>query len=374
MLAHEAGAASGVGDGAQLAPRALRDRARAERLWPVSVDRVPRRGHGLRGLAIAPVKAFLRPFLRWYVAPIVDDQRGFNDVTLKLIDDVYEQLSTALDERRLDEFEERLLRLERVARAAPAVSTAGSAAPTIDVPTDYFAFEARMRGSRADISARQRVYVADFRGAAPVLDVGCGRGEFLVLLRQAGIEATGVDHDADMVAFCRAEGLPVKHVDALAHLMDLQDASLGGIFAAQVVEHMPPKQLVRFLELAAVKLRRGGILVAETMNPLSLVALKNYFADLTHAQPLVPETLVLLARQAGFASTEVRLLNEPPEEERLRPVELPLDHAFDEARIALAANVARLNEVVFGPQDYALVARRDGRAVRDHEADHPLEE
>ena len=101
-----------------------------------------------------------------------------------------------------------------------------------------------------------------------------------------------------------------------------------------------------------------GVLVAETVNPLALGALKNYFADLTHAQPLVPETLVLHARQAGFSRVDVRFLNEPPPEERLRPVELPPEPAFDGARVALAANVARLNDVIFGPQDYALVARR----------------
>ncbi len=213
-----------------------------------------------------------------------------------------------------------------------------------------------MRGSRADIRDRQRPYVADFSDAAPVLDVGCGRGEFLSLLREAGIEATGVDQDADMVEICRSEGLAVEQDDALAYLERLQDGSLGGVFAAQVVEHLPPAPLVRLLELVCAKLRPGGVLVAETMNPLSLVALKNYFADLTHAQPLVPETLAMLARQAGFRSTELRFLNAPPDEERLRPVALPADPSFDDARLALDANVARLNEIVFGPQDYALVA------------------
>jgi len=358
MPAHETGLPPGVGDGGARGPRGLRDRARAERLWPVSVDRVPRRGHGLRGIATAPAKALLRPLLHWYVAPLVDAQRDFNDVTLKLIDDVYEQLRMTLDERRLEELEERVLRLERVPRTAPAASAPPSPAAATPAPIDYFTFESRMRGSRADVRARQRMYVADFRGAAPVLDIGCGRGEFLSLLREADIDAVGVDRDADMVAFCRAEGLRVEHGDALAYLGGLEDESLGGVFAAQVVEHLPPAPLVHLLELAAAKLRPGGVLVAETMNPLSLVALKNYFADLTHAQPLVPETLVLLARHAGFATTEVRFLNEPPEGERLRPVELPPDPAFDDARIALAANVARLNEVVFGPQDYALVGRR----------------
>ena len=338
---------------------ALRERERAERLWAVSADRVPLRRPGVRGALTAPAKALLRPLLRWYVGPAVDAQRDFNDVTLKLVDELHEQAEQGSDERRVTELEERVLRLERVARPGHT-ATVEVRPPAVVGPQDldYFAFEARMRGSTGDVRGKQEVYVDDFREAAPVLDVGCGRGEFLGLLREAGIEARGVDRDADMVAFCRVEGLEVEHADALEHLGSLEDGSLGGIFAAQVVEHLPPPALVRLFDLAAAKVRPGGVLVAETMNPLALGALKNYFADLTHAQPLVPETLVLLARQAGFASAEVRFLNEPPPEERLRPVELPRDPAFDDARVALAANVARLNDVIFGPQDYALVARR----------------
>jgi O-antigen chain-terminating methyltransferase len=339
---------------------ALRERDRAEQLWAVSADRAPTRRPGLRGALAAPAKAVLRPLLRWYVAPLADAQRDFNDVTLKLVDDLHGQVETGLDERRVEELEERVLRLERVTRA-PKDERAGVGHPPGARPQpemDYFAFEARMRGSSGDVRARQHPYLEDFRDAAPVLDVGCGRGEFLVLLREAGIEARGVDRDADMVAFCRAEGLDVEHADAVEYLAGLADGSLGGVFAAQLVEHLRPPSLVRLLELAAAKLRPDGVLVAETVNPLALGALKNYFADLTHAQPLVPETLVLLVRQAGFQRTDVRFLNEPPPEDRLRPVELPPEAAFDSARVALAANVARLNDVIFGPQDYALVARR----------------
>src|SRR6188472_231332 len=126
-----------------------------------------------------------------------------------------------------------------------------------------------MRGSTADVRERQRPYVDDFRGAAPVLDVGCGRGEFLGLLREAGIEARGVDADADMVAFARGAGLDVVQADAVAYLEGLDDGSLGGVFAAQLVEHLPPAALLRLLQLAARKLRPGGLLVAETINPLS---------------------------------------------------------------------------------------------------------
>src|SRR5436190_19769532 len=167
-----------------------------------------------------------------------------------------------------------------------------------------------MRGSTDDVRARQRVYVDDFHGAAPVLDVGCGRGEFLALLGEVGVEARGIEADADLVAFARGEGLDVEQGDALAALEALDEGSLGGIFLAQVVEHLPPPQLVRLLELAHAKLRPGGVLVAETINPLSPIALRNYFADLTHAQPLVAETLALLTEQAGFGAVETRYLNE----------------------------------------------------------------
>ena len=113
----------------------------------------------------------------------------------------------------------------------------------------------------------------------------------------------------------------------------------------QVAEHLPASTLVRALALAAAKLRPGGVLIAETINPLSPIALRNYFADLTHAQPLVPETLELLARQSGFAQTEIRFLNEPAE--RLSEPDDPV----------IAANVRRLNELLFAPLDYALIAR-----------------
>jgi SAM-dependent methyltransferase len=330
----------------------LSDRERAEGLWAVSVDRLPP--------ARSPLRRPLQRVFARLARPLWDDQRAFNDVVLKLVDDLHGQLEAAVDERRLAELEERILRLERrPAPAAAAATPAAGASTPSPASFDYFAFESRLRGSVEDVRARQAVYVDDFRGAeGPVLDAGCGRGEFLGLLREAGIDAYGVDADADMAAYAAGEGLRVEHGDALAHLESLEPASLGGLFAAQLVEHLPPSALVRFLQLAAEKLRPGAPLVAETINPLSPAALRNFFADLTHAQPLVPETLVVLARGAGFAEAETRFLNEPPADERLREVELPADPSFDAARRALALNVARLNDLLFGPLDYALVARR----------------
>jgi SAM-dependent methyltransferase len=344
-------------------------RSEAERLWPVSVDRPIERRPGLRGALLRPVKRFLRRLMSWYVGPFAAEQRSFNAAALRVADEVSElvdelrdrlrdeeaaraegnaELRAALQaeaarlaslEERLErlleiveEADQRLIRVERRDRAPGTVA----AQPRADAVPDYFAFEARMRGAPDKIRRRQSAYVDDFRDAAPVIDLGCGRGEFLVLLRDAGIEARGVDADADMVAFARGEGLAVEQADVLQALEALGDGSLGGLFAAQLLEHLPPPSLVRLLELAAAKLRPGGLLVAETINPLSPLALRNYFADLTHAQPLVPETLELLARQAGFARTELRFLN-PPE----RTADVP----------------APVAEILFAPLDYALLAR-----------------
>jgi len=325
-------------------------RAQAERMWPVSAERPLVRRPGLKGALAYPVKRLLRPLLRWYVEPLAAEQRGFNDALLKLVDDAYESADRAAAagesfSRALTELEQRLTRVER----RPASSASGpptvARQPRADAVPDYFAFEARMRGSTAEVRERQRVYVEDFREAVPVLDVGCGRGELLSLLRDAGVEARGVDADSDMVAYARGEGLDVEQADAVEYLEGLEDGALGGIFAGQVVEHLPPGTLQALLGLAVRKLRPGGVFVAETINPLSPLALRNYFADLTHAQPLVPETLALLAGQAGFRETEVRFLNEP--EDKLAVPEDPL----------LGANARRLNELLFGPLDYALLAR-----------------
>jgi SAM-dependent methyltransferase len=252
-------------------------------------------------------------------------------------------------ERLVRELQERLERLERrpvsVDSTGPAAPVTVAAQPAAAAIPDYFAFESRMRGSTDSIRERQRRYLDDLRAAAPVLDIGCGRGELLGLLREAGVEARGIDADADMAAYARGEGLDVEQADLVEYLGRTPDGSLGGIFMGQVVEHLPAPTLAESLRLAAAKLRPGGVLIAETINPLSPIALRNYFADLTHAQPLVPETLDLLARQAGFAETEIRFLNEPAE--RLTEPDDPV----------IAANVRRLNELLFAPLDYALVAR-----------------
>ncbi|MBV8065011.1 MAG: hypothetical protein JOY73_05780, partial [Actinobacteria bacterium] len=149
--------------------------------------------------------------------PLAVAQQQFNDAALLLVDAVSRRVDDAAAraeaaERRVSELEERLLRLER--RPATPASATVAPQPHASAFPDYFAFESRLRGSTEDVRDRQRPYVDRLRNAAPVLDLGSGRGELLALLRDAGIEARGVDANADMVAFARGEGLEVEQQSA----------------------------------------------------------------------------------------------------------------------------------------------------------------
>jgi SAM-dependent methyltransferase len=169
----------------------------------------------------------------------------------------------------------------------------------------YASFEDVFRGSEERVKERQRVYVDLLRNHAPVLDVGCGRGEALDVLRDTGIEATGVDSDHGMVERARARGHEVALDDAGRHLETLPESSLGAVFSAQVIEHMPYEDLNAFLRLSHSRLRPGGLLVAETVNPHAPHALKTFWVDPTHQHPLFPEVVLVLCRIAGFASAYV---------------------------------------------------------------------
>ena len=156
------------------------------------------------------------------------------------------------------------------------------------------------------IRARFESYLPSFAGAADVLDIGCGRGEFLELLAGAGVKARGIDVNHEMAELCRSRGLDVTEADAVGYLSTLPDASLGGIFAAQVVEHLQPGYLLQFLELAFHKVRPGGRIVLETLNPACWVAFfDSYIRDITHVWPLHPETLKYLVLASGFTRADL---------------------------------------------------------------------
>jgi O-antigen chain-terminating methyltransferase len=220
----------------------------------------------------------------------------------------------------------------------------------------YVAFEERFRGSSEEIRGKLSDYVPYFRDSAPVLDLGCGRGEFLELLREAGIQGVGVDGNADMVRCCRERGLAAEVGDVIDFVAARESASAGGIFAAQLVEHLPPRLLGEFLESCHRALRPGGRLLLETVNPRSIVALvEAFFRDLTHEKPLHPETLDFALRAAGFRDVELRYSSPVTERARLLPVTAGEAGA---GASTLNQNFDKLNAFLFGDQDYAAIATK----------------
>ena len=230
----------------------------------------------------------------------------------------------------------------------------------------YVGFEDCFRGSEDEIRARQSDYVALFQGASDVVDAGCGRGEFLSLLREAGVTARGVDLNLEMVEACRTRGLTAEQGDVVEYVESLPGESIGGLFAAQVVEHLPPDRLVRFLRAGGRALRPDGRLVVETINPSCWVAFfESFIKDLTHVRPLHADTLKFLVIAAGFTDVETRFRTPIPEGDRLRRVAaMPAPSAGgDASRLyglieAFNLNMERLNDRNFTHLDYAIVARR----------------
>ncbi len=262
---------------------------------------------------------------------------------------------------------ERLLASPRATDAAAIAGTAADArveqafTPALDA-FKYVGFEDRFRGSREVIRERLASYVPFFSASAglgPVLDVGCGRGEFLELLSAAGVPATGLDLNHEMVELCRSHGLQVAEGDAVGHLAALPDGSLGGLFAAQVVEHLQPAYLLRFLELAFLKIAPGGTIVLETLNPACWVAFfDSYIRDITHVWPLHPETLHYLVLASGFSAASIEYRSPVPDEQKLEPIPPSLAAALPGVADTLNENVAKLNARLFTNLDYAVVGKK----------------
>lgn len=258
---------------------------------------------------------------------------------------------------RLAELRARLDVLDKRVRSLLERSSPPPDAPVLPATFDYVGFEHRFRGDSAVVLARtEERYFDLLDGASPVLDVGCGRGEVLAALADRGVEGIGIDLDAGMVAEAKAAGVDARQGDALAFLADAEPASLGAVIAIQVVEHLELDALLSLVELAHARLRPGGRLIFETPNPASLIVLGNsYLLDPTHVRPLHPSLLSFLVERAGFA--DVRLGFYEPATGYHLPL-LEGDVADEPWARRVNEAFRKLNDVLFGPQDYAVIATR----------------
>jgi len=241
--------------------------------------------------------------------------------------------------------------------ATGATGAKDAVSPSLD-SYKYVGFEDQFRGSQRDIRERVAAYVPLFEGASDVLDVGCGRGEFLELLRERGISARGIDLNDEMAAVCRERGLDAAAGDALSYLLAQPDGSLGGLFAAQVVEHLEPDYLMRFLDAAYHKLRPGSTIVLETINPACWYAFfSSYIRDITHVRPLHPDTLQYLVGASGFQKVVVRYSAPFPDQSKLQTVRASAGGP-ESVETIFNENVTKLNDLLFTYLDYAAIGER----------------
>lgn len=238
---------------------------------------------------------------------------------------------------------------------APVATTVEPDADAHSAGFDYVGFEGRFRGEPDEILRVQRErYIPILTGHGPVVDIGCGRGELLDALREAGIDGIGVEPEPGMAAEARARGLVVEQTDALGFLRAQEPGSLGAVFSAHVLEHLELDYLLEFIQLSLSRLRPGGIFVAETPNPASLIVLGNsYILDPTHVWPLHPSLTSFLCESAGFRDIHLAF-HAPATGYHLPKAEPQLG---DLARV-VNEGFTRLNDVLFGPQDYTIVATK----------------
>jgi O-antigen chain-terminating methyltransferase len=249
-----------------------------------------------------------------------------------------------------------------------AIGNPQSSALSPDDEYKYVGFEDQFRGADATVEERVRAYLPIFEGRSNVLDIGCGRGELLGALRGAHIAARGIDANSEMVAVARARGLDARQADALAYLNALPDASLGGIVATQVVEHLEPAYLLRLIDAASHKLKPGAPIVLETINAACWLAFfSSYIRDITHVRPIHPETLQYLLRASGFERVEIRYSAPVPGHMKMQTVDvsagvLAAPDASSQAVAQIAhtvnANAVILNNLMFSHLDYAAVGYR----------------
>jgi O-antigen chain-terminating methyltransferase len=362
---------------------------------------------------LGPVLVFgrrlVRKYLRWYINPPLEQQKEFNASATRSINSITRILynyngklrdtNSKLEEmsRKNAEYEREIQGLEEKARDnkeninryiaelevikkdyarisrqhadmqdlilktrectdGPAEGkTTDDMSSIIRSNLNYFEFEGKFRGDRASVKDAQKIYVDYFKGRQKVLDIGCGRGEFLELLAENDIGATGIDIDAAMVEFCRQKGLPVINGDIFEHLDSVDDGSLDGIFSSQVIEHLNTASLLKLISLARLKLKPSGVIVLETINPACLIALANsFYMDLTHVRPVHPLTLQYILEADGYRN--VNLLYSCPAKDYLVP-HLRLDAEKDNIN-EFNESIDKLNQTLYGNQHYAVIGYR----------------
>ncbi len=256
---------------------------------------------------------------------------------------------------------EKKLRSAPMQPAAPSADQpAASAAPADSSGSDYddidyFDFENHFRGSIDSVKKSQEFYLKFFSGKKKVVDVGCGRGEFLLLMQENGITAEGVDIYEPYTDYCNMKGLKATCGDGSEFLAKTE--GVDGIFVGQVVEHLKPYQIIQLCNTAYEHLENGGCIVIETPNPTSLSIYTNaFYIDPSHIKPVHPLTMQYYLEKAGFTNIEIIFTENSRPPFRIPALKCESAENTEEFNAAMK----QVSDMIFGSQDYAIVAIKEG--------------
>ncbi|MDZ4827978.1 MAG: class I SAM-dependent methyltransferase [Actinomycetota bacterium] len=285
------------------------------------------------------------------------EQRQLLVAALEPVSDVLRNVVEQVGSQRQSDFESLTAELtSRIDDLTLSVDQLRRATPgmPVELGPDGEKFVERFRGKARDIREHYRSVAVQLVSDGPVLDIGFGRGEFLDLLASMGVDAFGVEPDEQLVERARARGLHVECGGGLEWLHACEDDSLGAVTLFQVIEHLPAGDSVELIRTAARKIRHGGKLMIETVNPLSLYAFAHaFYTDPTHTRLVHPEFLEFMVEASGFAQSHIEWRSPPPPKDVLEAVP-----GRDAVAKAINENVSRINRLLFAPQDYLLVAVR----------------
>lgn len=307
----------------------------------------------------------------WLINPLIEQQNAFNGKVINALCDIKDILAEEEQRSRNTQYQVEKINCtvdpkvpndieairKKLQYLSEKLNISYEPQDVEGIEIDYIDFEDRFRGPRENVKKLQSYYLEYFKlgfQTGYVLDIGCGRGEFLELLKENGVVAKGIDCYLPFVNYCESKGYDVECADALKYLERVEDESLNGIFMGQVVEHLNPDYFRKLLKVAYSKLKTGAYFLVETQNPESLTMYLGFYSDPTHIKPVPYQELEYFFQYYHYKDVRCFHNQETEYEHKIPYIQSESIDNLKEINFAIEV----LNLVLFGARDYTLIARK----------------
>lgn len=312
-------------------------------IWGVNINRALPPANGLKGKIKNFVIRVSRKFVRPVMFPVVEEQKRYNAQAVRTMNEMYALFDK--QNRAIDCLTNELIDLKYNC----ATSNSGEDGYG---QIDYEKFENKFRGTEEEIKKNQEEYIPYLKDVKTLVDIGCGRGEFIKLVNGHGIQAKGVELYQGYADKCKEEGLDVVKGDGIEYIKQMEDESVDAITGFQIAEHLPTSRLIELCQVGYEKIKEGGLMILETPNPQCLSIYTNsFYLDSTHTKPIHPKALQYYMEEAGFSKVEIYYT----QSSRI-PYSLPYIEEEIKNKKEVNDGIWLLSELIWGSQDYAVIA------------------